>query len=253
MHYYQWHIGDYRRDTSHLTMLEHGAYRQLLDSYYLTESPLPSEECDFMRSHCSRSADEIQAVRNGLKDFFTLTDKGWVHHRCEKELKGLYDKSESARASANLRWQREKERKQAAEKAKTEEVDVSKLNQENKDTIQVDWGASEKGKENAFFQGPTKKVPEAPKQPASSASSQTSISAPNFELGIKILIAIIDFIMSNVLWKIAGEGKSSSYTADPESKKNLQDSLLLVLGESRIKMPPWLVCLFAFLAEMFYR
>lgn len=133
-------------------------------------------------------------------------------------------------------------------KAKTEEVDVSKLNQENKDTIQVDWGASEKGKENAFFQGPTKKVPEGPKAPSGSTSTQPPISGPSFELGIKILIAVIDFIMSNILWKIAGEGKSSSYTADPESKKNLQDSLILLIGETRIKMPPWLVCLFAFLA-----
>jgi Protein of unknown function (DUF1376) len=40
MYYYQHHIGDYRKDTSHLSLIEHGIYRQLLDLYYITEKPL---------------------------------------------------------------------------------------------------------------------------------------------------------------------------------------------------------------------
>lgn len=142
------------------------------------------------------------------------------------------------------------ERKPSSEptvKPKTEAVNVSNLTQENKDTIQVDWGASEQGKENSFFSGPTKKVPEVPKSEFST-SSQNVVSGPSFEIGVKVLIAIIDFIMSNVLWKISGDGKASSYAADVESKKNLQDSLIMILGEQKIKMPTWLICLFAFLA-----
>jgi len=43
MNYYQHHLGDYLRDTAHLSMLEDGAYRRLIDAYYIRERPLPGE------------------------------------------------------------------------------------------------------------------------------------------------------------------------------------------------------------------
>ncbi len=43
MNFYKHHIGDYRRDTAHLSLLEHGVYRQLMDTYYLSEEPIPNE------------------------------------------------------------------------------------------------------------------------------------------------------------------------------------------------------------------
>lgn len=104
MHYYQHNIGDYRKDTGHLTLLEHGIYRQLLDTYYTEESPLTTDLNKLMRSHSVRNADEVQAFENVLNDFFKLTEKGYVHDRCDKELEKIYGKSESARASANARW-----------------------------------------------------------------------------------------------------------------------------------------------------
>ena len=104
MHYYQHNIGDYRKDTSHLTLLEHGIYRQLLDTYYLDEQPLTNDIAKLMRSHSVRNADEVQAFQNVLNDFFELTEKGYVHDRCDKELEKIYGKSEKARASANARW-----------------------------------------------------------------------------------------------------------------------------------------------------
>jgi uncharacterized protein YdaU (DUF1376 family) len=104
MHYYQHNIGDYRKDTGHLTLLEHGIYRQLLDTYYTEESPLTNDLNKLMRSHSVRNADEVQAFENVLNDFFKLTEKGYVHDRCDKELEKIYGKSESARASANARW-----------------------------------------------------------------------------------------------------------------------------------------------------
>lgn len=132
-------------------------------------------------------------------------------------------------------------------KPKTEEIDISKMTNENPDTISVDWGASEKGKENAFFTGPTKPVADAPKN-ASGSSSTAPSSGASFTIGIKVLIAVIDFIISNVLCKVAGDKHASSYTADKESKNNLQDSLIMILEENRVKIPTWLVVLFAFLA-----
>ena len=34
MHFYKFHIGDYAKDTGHLTLLEHGVYRSLMDWSY---------------------------------------------------------------------------------------------------------------------------------------------------------------------------------------------------------------------------
>ena len=41
MHYYQFNIADYRKDTQHLTPIEHYIYRELMDWYYLDENPIP--------------------------------------------------------------------------------------------------------------------------------------------------------------------------------------------------------------------
>jgi uncharacterized protein YdaU (DUF1376 family) len=104
MHYYQHNIGDYRKDTSHLTLLEHGIYRQLLDTYYLDEDPLSNDLAKLMRSHSVRNADEQQALQNVLTDFFELTENGYVHKRCEDGIAQFHGKSAKARASANVRW-----------------------------------------------------------------------------------------------------------------------------------------------------
>jgi len=104
MHYYKFNIGDYRRDTGHLTMLEHGAYRQLLDSYYLNEKPLPLDDAILMRTHSARNADEMQAIRNALQDFFIRTDEGWIHNHCNRVICEYHSKSAKAKDSANARW-----------------------------------------------------------------------------------------------------------------------------------------------------
>lgn len=106
MHYYQHSIGDYRRDTAHLTLLEHGIYRQLLDTYYLDEAPLCSDVAKLMRSHSVRTADEQQALQNVLSDFFILTESGFFHKRCEEGISDFHKKSEKARASAMARWEK---------------------------------------------------------------------------------------------------------------------------------------------------
>jgi len=104
MHYYQHNIGDYRKDTSHLSLLEHGIYRQLLDSYYLDEMPLCNDLAKLMRSHSVRNADEQQALQNVLTDFFELTEEGYIHKRCNDVIAAYHGKSDKARASANARW-----------------------------------------------------------------------------------------------------------------------------------------------------
>lgn len=114
MHYYQHNVADYRKDTHHLSLLEHGIYRQLLDTYYLDERPLCADVAKLMRSHGVRSADEVQAFNNVLSDFFHLADEGYKHGRCDREIAAIYAKSEKARQSAKARWSAKDEQKQQA-------------------------------------------------------------------------------------------------------------------------------------------
>ena len=104
MNYYQHHIGDYRRDTAHLSLLEHGIYRQLIDHYYLNELPITNDENKLMRLLCVRNADDMQHVRNVLNDFFLLTESGYIHKRCDIEIEKFHGKSKSASESAKARW-----------------------------------------------------------------------------------------------------------------------------------------------------
>jgi uncharacterized protein YdaU (DUF1376 family) len=108
MHYYEHNVGDYRKDTAHLSLLEHGVYRQLLDTYYLDEHPLTLDHTKLMRSHSVRNADEIRALENVLADFFERTEKGYVHKRCESVIGAYKAKSASAKKSAEARWAKER-------------------------------------------------------------------------------------------------------------------------------------------------
>jgi uncharacterized protein YdaU (DUF1376 family) len=104
LHYYQHNIADYRKDTTHLTLLEHGCYRQLLDQFYLDETPLPLEEDKLFRLFNARSEDEKNAIRNVLNDFWTKTEDGYVQGRSKTEIELYKDRLEVATKSAKKRW-----------------------------------------------------------------------------------------------------------------------------------------------------
>lgn len=101
MHYYQHHIGDYRKDTSHLTLLEHGIYRQLLDLYYISEKPL---DANALRLICARTEEEQQIAIQLLNEFFTKEDGKFYHSRCDAEIEAYHGKKTKAKASADARW-----------------------------------------------------------------------------------------------------------------------------------------------------
>jgi uncharacterized protein YdaU (DUF1376 family) len=107
MHYYQHNIADYRKDTSHLSLLEHGVYHQLIDQYYLSEQPIPLEETKLYRLMSARSEDEKIAIQSVLEDFFVKTEDGYIHKRCDIEIEAYQTKSERAVVAAKLRWGKE--------------------------------------------------------------------------------------------------------------------------------------------------
>ena len=97
MNFYPHHIGDYAQGTRHLTMLEHGAYRLLLDLYYSREAPLPADVATVQRLACARTREERQAVESVLREFFAETPEGWRKGRCDREIEAGRRRQDSAR------------------------------------------------------------------------------------------------------------------------------------------------------------
>jgi uncharacterized protein YdaU (DUF1376 family) len=102
VNYYERHIGDYLKDTAHLSLLEHGIYTRLMDVYYTRESALPDDQV--ARLIGARSKEEREALQDVLREFFNQTEQGWVQDRCDREIQRYQDKQRKASASANARW-----------------------------------------------------------------------------------------------------------------------------------------------------
>jgi len=100
VHYYQFHIGDYRAATAHLSNDEDLAYRRLLDMYYDTEDPIPIDT-DWVARRLRLDSQVIVSV---LKDMFVLSELGWHHARCDKEISVYKGFSDAGKRGAAKRW-----------------------------------------------------------------------------------------------------------------------------------------------------
>lgn len=108
MNYYERHLGDYAKDTGHLTLAEHGAYTLLLDRYYATEQPIPAAQAH--RFARARAKDEIKAVDAVLSEFFRLEGDVWVHNRVDREIARFIN----AKPAADAKKDNERERQRRA-------------------------------------------------------------------------------------------------------------------------------------------
>jgi uncharacterized protein YdaU (DUF1376 family) len=100
MHYYQFHIGDYKSHTHHLSLLEDLAYRRLLDFYFLHEQPIKHR--DVARQIGMREHEED--VLTVLNEFFLSTPEGFVNPRAYKEIQQYKEYSEAGKRGAAKRW-----------------------------------------------------------------------------------------------------------------------------------------------------
>ena len=75
------YVGDYLRDTMHLSTVQHGAYCLLL-FYYWNTGGLPDDDRQLARI-AGMSVRQWRQHRPTLKTFF---DDGWKHKRVEAEL-----------------------------------------------------------------------------------------------------------------------------------------------------------------------
>lgn len=104
MNYYPHHLGDYAKDTKHLSLIEHGAYRCMLDVYYATEKPLPKDRQALYRLVGARSGQERKAVDVVLAEFFNDSPDGWRNTRADREIASWQDKSGKSKFAASKRW-----------------------------------------------------------------------------------------------------------------------------------------------------
>jgi len=107
MHYYQLHIGDWIKDTSHLTLQEEAIYHRLLMVYYNKERPFPDDLKMISRAIRARGDEDI--ISDLLEEFFYKKGKKWYNKRAELELKKYKEKSEKAQKSAKARWNKDLE------------------------------------------------------------------------------------------------------------------------------------------------
>ena len=114
MNYYPHHIGDYCKDTVHLTLLEDGAYRRMLDVYYATERPLPVSQQAIYRLVRAKTLAEKQAVDIILGEFFLESPLGWRNVRADLEIQRAREDGEAnkeRRESEKERQRRHRDRR----------------------------------------------------------------------------------------------------------------------------------------------
>ena len=156
MNYYKRHLGDYAKDTGHLSALEHGVYTLLLDWYYSNERPIP----EGLAVRIARgNPEETETV---LREFFDLTDSGWRHNYADRVIAEYNAKAATNRESGKLggRPKRTVSERLANETLAISHKPLAINHKEEKSTasprgsrLPADWSPSDEQKAYAEAQG----------------------------------------------------------------------------------------------------
>jgi uncharacterized protein YdaU (DUF1376 family) len=87
--WYPFYVGDYAGKTAHLSLLEHGAYRLLIDHYMATRHPLPADPNKLYRICRARSPRERQAVLSVATAFFIREERKTESNSCSSQGQNL--------------------------------------------------------------------------------------------------------------------------------------------------------------------
>lgn len=119
MNFFKLYIGDYQRDTGHLSVMEHGAYLLMLQHYYATERPLPLPPALYrlLRAQDRAERDAVDAV---AAQFWTQTPDGLVNERADAEIAKAADQ-----AKTNARIARDRTTNRATNRATNRERTVN--------------------------------------------------------------------------------------------------------------------------------
>lgn len=128
MNFYKHYIGDFQRDTGHLSLTQRGAYLALMHHYYATEKPLPNDHSALCRVAGAIDKAERDAVRV-VMGFFTPVDSGLMHARIEAEIQKAGNQSDTNRRIAQER--------ESARKAQRDEHEASTKRATNREPNQT--------------------------------------------------------------------------------------------------------------------
>jgi uncharacterized protein YdaU (DUF1376 family) len=92
VNYYTRHCGDWVKKTSHLSLIEEGAYSRMCDWCYINERPLPHTEREVCAIARAVNPAERKAALRVLHAFFTLAEDGWHQSRIDKVLAEYADR-----------------------------------------------------------------------------------------------------------------------------------------------------------------
>lgn len=104
MNYYQFHIGDYASNTSHLSDEEDLTYRRLLDFYYKTEQPIQNFDIEKVARKIRCNPDVVRTI---VEEFFDHhpDDSSWHNKRADEEISKFHLKSDRAKNANLIRWE----------------------------------------------------------------------------------------------------------------------------------------------------
>jgi len=108
VNYYRFYPGDYARDTGHLSLIEHGAFIVLLNTYYSTGNPLPVDMAILNRIARATTGDERKAVQSVVNQFFRKDGDFYRNRKADELIEADNEKIEAAKRSADARWKHER-------------------------------------------------------------------------------------------------------------------------------------------------
>lgn len=130
-HWYRFYPGDFARDTRLLSLEEKGAYRELIDFYFSSRGPIPTDP-HIVQRILGVSLQKTRKFLTILSPFFVEKDGFLFHKKIEKEIAKSLKRHEAAVTAGKA---------SAATRATTDRGTNQNQNQNHKD-IYVDANAS---------------------------------------------------------------------------------------------------------------